>query len=70
MNAKADIFHTPSHTHETPAQSMQLRFINGSPVVDGNNVRAEIAANLSTASMQCELLRREQLGSPVVADCE
>jgi len=36
---------------------IHVRFINGSPVVDGNSVRAEIVVNLLTTSMKCELLR-------------
>jgi len=49
---------------------IHVRFVNGSPVVDGNNIRAEIVANLSTANLQCELLSQHQLESPMVADCE
>ena len=67
------VYHTLSHTDEEPVAlplPIHVRFINGSPVVDGNSVSANIVANLSTARLQCELLRRERLELSMVADCK
>ena len=49
---------------------MQLHFINGTPEVEGNSARVELVVNQSTANLLCELLTREKLDSPMVANCE
>ena len=43
-------------------------FVNGSPVVEGNNIRVNIMATVPGASFMCELLRKDQ--PPIVEDCE
>lgn len=49
---------------------MQMLFINGTPVVEGNRARAELVVNESTANLLCELLTKKKLDSPMVANCE
>ena len=49
---------------------MQLHFINGTPEVEGNSARVELVVDESTASLLCELLTKEKLDSPMVANCE
>ena len=52
----------------TAPRSLQVHFINGSPVVEGNTVRVDIMATVPGASFMCELLRKNS--SSMMADCE
>ena len=47
-----------------------MQFINGSPVVEVNRVRADVMTNALTSNILCELLSREQLDAPIMAECE
>ena len=68
--------HTHIHTHNTHTHTLvvpeplQVHFISGTPVVEGSRVRVEVVASQSTASINCELLNRWQLDSPLIANCE
>ena len=60
------ILHT--QIDNTAPRLLRVRFINGSPVVEGNTVRVDIMATVPGASFMCELLRKN---SPsMMADCE
>ena len=52
----------------TAPRLLQVHFINGSPVVEGNTVRVDIMATVPGASFMCELLRKNS--SSMMADCE
>jgi len=56
------------HAHTAAPHSLQVHFINGSPAVERNTVRADILTNVSTANLLCELLRKDH--SPVIKNCE
>ena len=60
------ILHT--QVNITAPRSLQVFFINGSPLVEGNTVRADIMATVTGASFMCELLRKNS--PPMMADCE
>ena len=60
------ILHT--QVNITAPRSLQVFFINESPLVEGNTVKADIMATVPGASFMCELLRKN---SPrMMADCE
>ena len=52
----------------TAPRLLRARFINGSPVVEGNTVGVDIMATVPGASFMCELLRKD--GPPMMGDCE
>ena len=68
--------YTHTHTHTTHTHTLvvpeplQVHFISGTPMVEGSRVRVEVVASQSTASINCELLNRQQLDSPLIANCE
>ena len=45
-----------------------MLFVNGSPVVEGNNIRVNVMATVPGASFMCELLRKDH--PPIMKDCE
>ena len=62
------VSHNFVHAHTAVTLSLQVHFINGSPMVEGNTIRADIVATVPTANLLCELLGNNQ--PPMIANCE
>ena len=60
--------HNFVHAHTAVTLSLEVHFVNGSPVVEGNTIRADIVATVPTANLLCELLGNNQ--PPMIANCE
>ena len=60
--------HNFVHAHTAVTLSLEVHFVNGSPVVEGNTTRADFVATVPTANLLCELLGNNQ--PPMIANCE